>query len=168
MEMPHPLAAETRRYVDSETLFSLHVPPGWLVDTSGQQGARVLLLSPTLEANFRPTLNVLVQDLRCLTKQEFLTLTRLQLKLFTGQPRPDRDEQFPGLPGAQVLEWTASLNGMTLTMCQLLVISGGKAYILTGTAPADCLARYRMAFQTVFGSFAPPPGTLSVDSEPIA
>ena len=157
MQVPVPPAPNAHRYVDPETLFALSVPPGWLVDNSGQQGAKLLLLCPQMEGTFRPTLNVMIQDLGILTKDEFLTLTRLQLKLLTGQPRPQRDELYAGLPGAQILEWSATVNDLPLTMCQLLVVAARKAYVLTGTVPTERLPQYRMAFHSVFASFTLPP-----------
>jgi hypothetical protein len=81
MSQPSP-----RIYIDSESLFTLQVPPGWLVDTSGQQGARVILLHPSSADDFR--VNVTVQNIQALTHDEYLPLTRLQFKQLTGPGRP--------------------------------------------------------------------------------
>src|SRR5262249_51092429 len=38
-----------RTYIDPGGRFSLQVPPGWLVDNSGQQGSLVILFHPTVK-----------------------------------------------------------------------------------------------------------------------
>ncbi len=52
-----------RVYVDPREGFSLRMPGGWMVDTSGQQGSRVIFYAPTVEDTFRASVNVVVQDL---------------------------------------------------------------------------------------------------------
>ena len=142
-----------RVYVDPQELFSLHVPEGWLVDSSGQQNTRVILLHPTTEANFRVNVNVTVQELRALTPDEFLTMSRLQLKQLTGSPRAERDEPAERRGGGHRLESTMTLGAVTIETRQLIVLDGGKAYVVTATAPAGSAANYQREFEVVFESF---------------
>ena len=145
-----------RQYAHPAGIFTLLVPTGWAVQDAGAPGTEVVLYAPRIEyGGFRPNINVVLQELRGLSAEEFLTLTRLQLKQATGQPRPQRDEPFPAVPGARLLEWSAPLGGLLLTVCQLLVTSGAYAFIVTATVPAANLPEYRDTIQAAFASFTP-------------
>jgi hypothetical protein len=152
-------AGGSRLYIDPETLFALQVPADWLIDTSGQQGTKVVLLSPTAEATFRANVNVSVQLLRGLTPEEFLTLSRLQLKQLTGRPRADRDEPAARPAGAHLLEWRTEVGPVSIQARQLIVTDSHKAYVVTAMAPATSELLYRRQFDLVFESFQlqPPP-----------
>ena len=145
-----------RRYAHPAGLFTLLIPTGWSVNDAGGPGTEVILFSPCIGyGGFRPNINVVVQDLRGLTPEEFLTLTRLHLKQMTSQQQPQRDEPFPAVPSARLLEWSAPLGGLLLTVCQMLVTSGAYAFIVTGTVPAANLPEYRDTIQAAFASFTP-------------
>src|ERR1019366_7966069 len=101
--------SSSRVFVDPQTLFSLRVPENWLIDTSGQQGTKVILLHPSTDTPFRTNVNVTVPALHNLTAEEFLTLARLQLKQLTGLPRPERDEPACRPAGGHELEWSMAL-----------------------------------------------------------
>jgi|GEM_PF-3691293 len=145
-------------YVDPETLFSLQIPPGWALDTSGQGGSRAILYHPEAWSGFRPSVNVVVQLLGGLTPEEFLTMTRLQIKQVTGQPQPERDEQSGALLGGQVIEYTAEFGtGAVLRVRQDYYFHAGRAFILTATAPNETYARVAAAFERILASFRLPP-----------
>src|SRR5438067_2148901 len=81
-----------RSFVDPVNRFSLTIPPGWLVDTSGQQGTKAIFFHPQGEEHFRPNINVVVNPLSPFTPEEFITLGRLQLKQLSGSSRLGIDE----------------------------------------------------------------------------
>jgi len=154
--MPNNAASQTgssRLYIDPQTLFALQVPLDWLIDTSGQQGTKVVLLSPTAEANFRANVNVSIQLLRGLTPEEFLMLSRLQLKQLTGLPRAERDEPATRPAGAHILEWTTEVGPVSIKARQLIVMDSHKAYVVTAMAPANSELLYRREFDLVFDTF---------------
>ena len=151
-----PESPPWRTYVDSQTLFNLQVPPDWTVDNSGQNGTRVILLSPRLVKDFRPNVNVMVHELGGLEPQEYLRLTRLQYTQITGQPWPARDEPAPFYPGGHLFEALLPSPAVSLKIMQLVVFSGGKAFVITGTAPAEVFPVYSADFETVCASFQKP------------
>jgi hypothetical protein len=140
--MNHRASIEKRRFVDKETLFSLDVPDGWLIDTSGQRGSKVLLLDPQSEDKFRANVNVVVQNLDPLTAEEFLTLSRLQLKQLSGRSELDLDAPAEQPRGGRVFEYTVQrpqIAPIPLKVRQVIYVDKEQAYIVTGTAT---LARF--------------------------
>ena len=148
---PMPTATWTPRLYSP---YRFH-PAGWWITAASKCETPAPL--PTDGGRLRPTLNVMVQDLGILTKDEFLTLTRLQLKLLTGQPRPQRDELYAGLPGCGDPRMVRHGERPAPDHVPAPRRGGRKAYVLTGTVPTERLPQYRMAFHSVFASFTPPP-----------
>jgi len=149
-------STEKRRFVDKDTLFSIDVPDGWLVDTSGQRGSKVILLNPQTENNFRANVNVVVQALDPLTAEEFLTLSRLQLKQFSGQSELDLDAPAERPRGGHVFEYTVhhqQISPMPLKVRQVIYVAEDKAYIVTGTATLVRFEFYRNDIENVLESF---------------
>lgn len=149
-----------RRYIDPDTLFTIDVPNGWLVDSSGQMGSSVILFHPQVEHNFRTTINVVVHQLGALTPEEFLTLTRLQLKQlpeFTLQV----DDSISQPPGARLLEWAAEPGPMPLKVRQLLVYQRDNVYVVTATALLALFEFQRNTIETTVSSFR----TLAADPQ---
>jgi hypothetical protein len=151
------------RYTDSESGFAVGVPGGWRVETSGLFGSRLILFAPGGSADFQPNVNVTVQDLSGVTRDEFLTVTRIQLKQFTGSPKLDVDAPAPEPAGAHVFEWTTRRSPVPLRGHQLDVFGAGRCYAVTATARADQYDQLRPEFDEVLRSFqllapAPPAG----------
>jgi hypothetical protein len=142
-----------RVFTDPETLFSLHVPPGWLVDDSGRQGTKVLLFHPAGSPDFRANVNVTVQNLGGLTGDEFLTLSRLQFKQLSGGIPMERDEPADRPAGAHLFEWSAPLGPLSLRVRQLIAFGGGKAFVLTATAKEQDFAALLPDVQQIVESF---------------
>ena len=140
-------------FSDPQSHFSIHVPPGWSVDSSGVKGTKLALFAPQIEMGFRANVNVHVQDLQGCSREDFLTTTRWQLKLLTGQEHLERDEPAASPFGGHLLEWSSTFGAIALRFCQLIAFQRNQSYILTGTAPDTCFSNYRNIFQTVFESF---------------
>lgn len=147
-------------YVDPAGQFAVTAPPGWWVDTSGAQGSRVIFFCPAADPGFQPNLNVLLQPLGGLTPDEYLTMTRLQLKQMAGPDRLWADQARPGPPPGHVFEWLLPLNPGTLRARQLTVFLPRAALILTATALLPQFEPLRPAFESIFESvrLRTPPG----------
>jgi hypothetical protein len=144
---PHP-----RQFVDPDTLFGIDVPRGWFVDSSGQMESRVILLHPQVKENFRTNINVIVPPLGHLTQQEFLTLTRLQIKQIS-EFQLVADRPASELPGAHLLEWVGQPSAILLQIRQLLVPASGKVYVITGTALQSQFEEHRAIIESTLNSF---------------
>ncbi len=140
-------------FVDPDEGFSLHVPEAWMVDTSGQQGSRVVLYGPTVEDTFRANVNVVVQDLAPLSPDEFVSLSRLQLKKLSNMATLPVDEPSPRLAGGHVLEWTTWEAPIPIRGRQLLAFNADQAYIVTALASADSFPLHEPILQAVLDSF---------------
>ncbi len=138
-------------YVDRALGFTVTAPDGWLVDSSGQQGAAVVFRPPGASAGFQPSLNVTVQPLGGLTADEFLLLVRLQVKQIHG--RDVLPERVAG--GAYVLGWAMTAPAGPLALRQKIFIRDGRAFVLTATALAEQAEVYRADFDQALASFAP-------------
>src|SRR5438128_1678279 len=105
---------------------------------------------------FRTSVNVTVQAVPRLTAKEFLALSRLQLKQLTsgGAPEVDQPAAYPA--GGQLLQWTMPMGPLLLRVRQRIVVHGGRAFVLTATAPAATFATSEQDFQAVFDSFTLP------------
>lgn len=95
----------TRVYEDIEGLFRIQVPGDWLADSSGELGVRVAFACPEAYQGFQANVNVGVNYLPPLTQDEFLTLSRLQLKQLSRAASLPVDEAADQRPGSHVFEW---------------------------------------------------------------
>jgi len=145
--------SEQRIYTDVESLFELQVPSDWLANTSGQTGTRIAIISPKVVNGFQANVNVVLNHVPPLTDDEFLTLSRLQLKQLAGQATLPVDGPSVECPGAHVFEWTNNQTPFPLTIRQQVSFSKNKAFILTATALESNFDDYRTAFQSIFSSF---------------
>ena len=144
---------EIRTYTDVESLFELEVPADWLADTSGQVGTRVAFISPNTETGFQANVNVVVNHIPPLTNDEFLTLSRLQLKQMARLAKLPVDEPCGERPGTHVFEWVNNQAPVPLTIRQQVFFSHNKAFILSATALASNFDDHRRTFQSIFFSF---------------
>lgn len=140
-------------FMDPAEHFSLRVPEGWSADTSGQQGESVVLFGPTVDDDFRANVNVIVQEIAPWTPEEYVTLSRLQLKKLSNLATLPVDEPAPRLPGGWVLEWTTWEAPIPVRGRQLIAFRAGRAFVVTGTATAASFARHEPLFRAVFDSF---------------
>jgi hypothetical protein len=140
-------------FVDRDGSFSLSAPPQWVIDTRGQAGTAVVVHERANASSFAANVNVIVQQLRGLSSDEFLTLSRLQLKHLTGQPRLQVDAPAAHSPGGHLFEWSAPFGAGMLHGRQLIVITQDKAFVVTATAPAATFDAYRAEFDSILDSF---------------
>jgi len=146
--------SEPRVFVDPDTGFSVKIPKGWLVDTSGQRGSKVILYHPTAEEGFRANINVLVHDLAPLTPEEYLTLSRLQLKQLTGFAQLPTDASATDRPDAHIFEWMTDRPTPPVRVRQLVVFAESRAITISATASLDRFESYRAEFDQVLDSFS--------------
>ncbi len=144
---------QAKVFVDPTERFSLCVPEGWMVDTSGQQESRVILYAPTVDDDFRPNVNLLLQAVPPLTPAEYITLGRLQLRRMSNLVKLPVDEPVSRLAGGWVLEWTTWEAPIPVHGRQLIAFRGEKAFVLTAMATAKSFERYEQLFHTVLDSF---------------
>lgn len=144
-------------YSDPEKLFHLKIPSDWLAETANRFGVRIAFLSTEAAQGFHANVNVIVNEVPPLTTEEFLTLSRLQLKQLSGLVTLPVDKQIahPNSAQAHLFEWTNPRAPNLLTMWQLVVFAASKALILTATALAESFDKYRHTFETIFRSFEP-------------
>jgi hypothetical protein len=150
------------RYADAESGFAVGVPGGWRIDTNGLMGSRLLLFAPNAAPDFQPNVNVTMQDLAGVTPEDFLTVTRIQLKQFAGTPNLDVDAPTGDAFGGHVFEWTTRRPPFPLHGRQVATFAAGRVYVVTATAKAEQFDQLRPAFEEVMASFevlaAAPPG----------
>ena len=139
---------------DRTALFSLPVPSGWSADRSGREGSSVVIFSPTVEDNFRANVNVVVQDLAPLAQEEYLTLSRLQLRKLSNMATLPVDEPFQRLPGGHVFEWVTWEAPIPVRGRQLVAFRDDKAFIVTAMATAGSFERHKPTFDAVLESFS--------------
>src|SRR5438477_12601429 len=91
-------------FTDSDLHFSIDSSKGWVPDSPGQQGTRVILFKLPATSAFRANINVTVHDLGGMTPSEFLTFSRLQIKQMSGHPKLDIDQPATQPAGAHAFE----------------------------------------------------------------
>jgi hypothetical protein len=132
---------------DNGALLLIEPPEGWLMSPP-QPPARLLLLDPTAPGPFRPNINVVQQKLGRMTPEEWLTLTRLQLKSMGEHVRVERDETLGKQGGGHLFEYTAQVGPVFLRCLQFILLQGGAAYMITALAAADQFEAYRSRLES--------------------
>ena len=132
---------------DNGALLMIRPPEGWLMSPP-QPPARLLLLDPAAPGPFRPSINVVVQKLGQLTPEEWLTLTRLQLKSMGEHVTIERDEELGKQSGGHLLEYTAQIGPLSVRCLQFILLQGGAAYMITALAAADQFEAYRSRLES--------------------
>ncbi len=139
---------------DNGALLLIEAPEGWLMSPPAPP-ARLSLLDPTSPGPLRPNINVVAQDLGKMTGEEYLTLTRLQLKGMGENATVERDEPIgrqSGESASHLFEFVAQVGPMTVRCRQLILLHGGSAYIITALAPALQFEAYRARFERALTS----------------
>jgi len=141
----------TRIYPDPEGQFKVEVPNEWLLDASGQAGVRVAFVSPHQQSEFRANVNVVVQHVPPLTKEEYVLLTRLQLKQLSQQASLNRDELLDS--GAYVFDWINHQSPVPVWVRQQVFFSTSKAFTLTATCILGQEKELVATFDSILNSF---------------
>ncbi len=143
---PSPVAVPCENGV----LLMIEPPPGWVMGPASPP-CRLALLDPQWPGPGWPNINVVVQGLGNMTPEEYLTLSRLQMKGMGDNVVVERDQPL-GTPGGHVFEMQVQV-GQALIRCrQLIVQHDSYAYVVTAMAPADRFEAYRACFERSLGS----------------
>ena len=156
-----------RVFVEPTERFSLSVPEGWLLDTSGQQGSRVVLFAPGVEDSFRANVNVVVQDLTPLSRDEYITLGRLQLKKLSNLAALEVDQPASGPLGGHWLGWSTWEAPIPIRARQLVVFREQQAFVITAMSSSASFPGYELLFRDILESFkftAPGQSAAGVDA----
>lgn len=140
-------------YTDPQELFELQVPVDWLQDASGQMGTRVVFMSPQIDSGFKANVNVMINQIAPLTRDEFLILSRLQLKMASGAAKLPIDQAAEQPPGTHVFEWINKQAPIRLRVRQQVFFAGERAFVLSATAPAVNFKTYLDTFESIFRAF---------------
>ncbi len=136
--------------------FGLTAPAGWTA-RQDVSGAALLVLSPRSADGFRPNLNVSVEGMAAgrpleeAYRREFVTL-RSELAAFEAV---EAGEATVGALPARRFVYEHTYGGRRLRVLAYLVLAGGRAYTLTGTAPARRFEASQPAFEAMVQSFRP-------------
>ncbi len=137
---------------DEGVLLLIDPPPGWVM-AAPTPPSRLTLLDPTAAGPSWPSLNVLVQDLGKLSTDEFLTLSRLQMKAAGDSVTVERDEPVGREPGgAHRFEFLAAAAPRPVRCRQLILFHGRRAFIVMALAPSQQFEAYRAAFERALDS----------------
>ncbi len=101
-----------------------------------------------------PNINVVVQDLGNLTSDEFVLLSRLQMKALGGSAKVERDEPIGRAGGGHRFEFVSFAGPKPQRFLQHVLFHGGRAYITTALAQAQDFETYRQRFEQALGSVA--------------
>ncbi len=140
------------KYADADTGFVIGVPVGWRVDNTGLMGSRLVILAPVPPGEFQANVNVTTQDLVGITPDEFITVTRIQLKQFAGSPQLDVDEPAAPPASGHVFAWTTHRGGAAVHGHQVAFFRGRRCYVVTASARRDQFDQLRPEFEAILGS----------------
>ena len=138
---------------DAGTMLLLEPPPGWLMSPV-QLPARVGLIDPNAQGPFWPNINVVVQDLGKMTVDEFVTLTRLQLKALGDAAVVQRDESIGPESAGHRFDFISYSGPVPVRCQQLILFHSGRAFVVTALASLQQFDNYRSRFEKVFDSVA--------------
>jgi hypothetical protein len=136
---------------ENGALLLIEPPEGWLMSPPAPP-ARLSLLDPRAPAPLRPNLNVVAQDLGKMTPEEYLTLTRLQLKGMGANAAVERDEPLGRGSGGHLFEYVANLGPMAVRCRQLILLQDGWAYCVTALALVHQFEAHRAAMEGALNS----------------
>jgi len=143
-----------REYVDPEHRFTIRIPNGWLLDTSGQHDTTLIFFHPDIESGFRANVNVAVNDTAPLTNDEYVTLSRLELKRLTGFVMLPVDQPAPGNEAGHIFEWASDQQPIPIKARQRVVFGNERVFVVTATAFLGAFEKHRSEFEVILGSFA--------------
>jgi hypothetical protein len=141
-------------YTDTKNGFSISGPEGWRTDRSGRQRTSVIFLAPKVDKNFRPNLTVTVQNIGKATLADYIEASKQAAAKLPGGKLDKQDEIMLGGQKGAYLRYSYSDGGLALRSVAFFVVVNEKAYVITGTAPAETYETYRLAFLNAARSFA--------------
>jgi hypothetical protein len=161
------------KYADADSGFIVGVPAGWRLDSTGVMGSRLVMFAPSAPGDFQANVNITLQDLASVTADEFVTVTRIQLKQFAGSPSLDVDEPRGEAGAGHVFAWTTHRGAVPVRGHQVLNFRAGRCYALTLSARPEQFEQLRPEFEAILGSFqltdpVPPAGRMPSPEQPPA
>jgi len=123
------------------------------MESGGLRGTRVFLYAPRLSGGFQANINVMVHSLGVMTEEEYLALSRLQMKQMSGRSEPDVDMPAPHGHSGRIVEWHAHMGPMHIKTRQLIVVCGSSAFVVSATALSTQFSEYREEFEAAMDSF---------------
>ena len=142
----------SRRIAVPSGRFSLKFPVAWQVQAAQGENSVLIVVAQTSDGGFRANINALVHLNNCLTMDEYLTMSRLQVFQLSGSRRLAHDQPARNIRNGHVFEWSAKLGAHELTMRQLIVLHGDSIVIVTATANAAVFESHRTEFEAVLNS----------------
>jgi hypothetical protein len=142
-------------FSDPEGRFELVPPPGWPRGTAGPEGAAAVFadpepLPPAITGRFNANINIFVAP----TSADLPTTVAGAQQELRGLPgyTLTADEPVTLADGTQAHliggEFTDPVGRLALRNLQLITVSGGVAYVVTGTALLQLWDRYESTFRT--------------------
>jgi hypothetical protein len=113
---------------------------------------RFAILDPDGPGPNWPTIKVVVQDLGKLTTDEYLTLSRLQMKAAGDSMVVERDEPIGQPGGAHCFEFLAYAGTQPLRCRQLILFHGRRAFVVSALTPSHQFDAYRARLERALGS----------------
>lgn len=131
----------------SKTDFSVHYPPGWQLDETGQMGTTFIVLSKTESAKdkFRENINLIIQDLsnHNLDLEGYTDLSKKQIMSMFADANLQEvsSKRRHGLNYSKLI-YSGTQNGFALKFVQYYWVEKKKAYVLTFTSEQNEFANY--------------------------
>jgi hypothetical protein len=130
----------------------LEPPEGWVIAPPNPP-ARLALMDAAGPGPFWPNITLSVQDLNNMTHAEYLTLARLQFKAMGEAMSLERDEPSGSPPcEGHVFEFLAYPGPIPVRSRQLVMMQGGRAFVLTAITAANQFESYRARIERCFAS----------------
>jgi len=152
---PSSPAGEAGHYLNLANRFEIQAPPGWTVRESGGT-AVVLMTAPSAGEAVRPNLNVIVEDRYAgLTLEELAQQCKAQVAALRGFELLVPEQSITLADGlrAIVITFRQAATGTPLEQRQMVVVGGGRAYVVTATASPETFAAEEKNFDACFRSF---------------
>ena len=152
---PSSPTAEAGHYLNRANRFEMQAPPGWTIRESGGTAA-VLMTAPGAGEAVRPNLNVVVEDRYAgLTLEEAAERCKTQVASLRGFELLAPEQSITLADGlrAIVIAFRQAATGTPLAQRQMVVVGGGRTYVVTATASPETFAAEEKNFDACFRSF---------------
>ena len=131
--------------------FALDAPAGW---TRGESTAAPLVLyAPNPMKDFRPNINVLVQETGKLNNQQYFEMSKQQAAKMNGKISGYSDFQFDNKLVGKSLRLDFTTGGRDLSCLSVWCQRNGKTYLITSTTSPEDYAARLSSFQQVSRTF---------------
>ena len=157
-----PLLLQAQTTEEWKTLkaatYSIHYPSSWSLDTSGQAGTKLVILSPSESAGdtFKENINLIIQDIAAykLDLDAYTKLSTDQIKtMITNSKILENKRVKQGNTEYQKVIYTGDLQSYNLTFEQYYFVIRDQAYILTFTAEQNKFKKYQATGEKMLSSF---------------